>query len=301
MKNMAEHIHIVDCGETFPARLAQALQRKGYSLSCSGCPDELIAEMQQAGVKLCSLQQLRSEGVEIELIAGTPQADNEDVKYAEAEHLRIIPVADLLAAHIDGKAMVTECNTRYPGRILAIIRCVLQAQTKKCDYVSGMPAAGLPDEISLSENTRICLLNGDWLLRFDSRNRKSNILILSSLYWRESKIYPTFESYLEARYKMVKNIDRNGILIYNQTVTAFHEWAQSVREDITAIPFKAHTCRKEGGRCFLTYAKSEIELPFSCDEDLLSDISAARLACRQLGVTEKAFYEKIASATFLGE
>jgi len=158
---------------------------------------------------------------------------------------------------------------------------------------------GLSRKVSLSENTRICLLDGDLLLHTESRNYKSNILVLSSLLWKETPDYPTFESYLDVWHKVVNSIDRNGIVIYNQAVTVFQEWAENVREDITAIPYKAHSYRKEGDICFLTGSKTEMQLSYPCDEELLCDINAARLVCRQLGVADKSFYQMIVSADFL--
>lgn len=298
---MAENIHIVSCGETFSAHFALALQQKGYGVSCSGCPKALSKELLQGGVKLGTLAQICKAGETVDWVVCAADATDADIKYAESEHLRTMSIYDLLTTHIEGKATVAEYNTHNPSRILSIIHYMLQSQNKKCDYVAGTPATGFPTEIFLSENTRICLLNGDWLSQCNKRVYKSNILILSSLHWRESKLYPTFESYLDACHKVVESIDRNGTLIYNQTVSAFQEWAESVRDDITAIPFKAHACRRDGDKCFLTRSKSETELPFACDEDLLLDLNAARIACRQLGITENAFYNKIASASFLGK
>ena len=114
-------------------------------------------------------------------------------------------------------------------------------------------------------------------------------MILSSLLWKETPQYPTFESYLEVCTKPVNSIDRNGILIYNQAVTVFQEWAENVREDITAYRLRYTPYRKEGDACILTGMKTEMKLTYPCDEELLCDINAARLVCRQLGVADKSF------------
>ena len=298
---MAESIHIVSCGNVFSVHFALALQQKGYVVSCSGCPETLSKELLQGGVKLGTLAQICKAGETVDWVVYASDTADADMKYAESQHIRTMPIYDLLTAHTEGKATVAEYNTRNSSRILSIIHYMLQSQNKKCDYVIGIPVTGFPTEIFLSENTRICLLNGDWLSQCNKRVYKSNILILSSLYWRESELYPTFESYLDACHKVVGSIDRNGTLIYNQTVSVFQEWAESVRDDVTAIPFKAHACRRDGEKCFLTHSKSETELPFVCDEDLLLDLNAARIACQQLGITEKVFYSKIVSASFLGK
>jgi len=42
-----------------------------------------------------------------------------------------------------------------------------------------------------------------------------------------------------------------------------------------------------------------MQLSYPCDEELLCDINAARLVCRQLGVADKSFYQMIVSADFL--
>ena len=270
---MIDNIHIIAYGDDLLSRVAYAMQEKGLSVSCSGCAPELTAKLQQGGVLVGPLQEVIATGQKVNFVVSSLADEN--------------------------KALVVESNPRFPNRILSIIWHILQSQKRNCDYLTKTFMQGLSRKVVFSENTRICLLDGDLLLHTESRNYKSNILILSSLLWKESPQYPTFEAYLDVWHKAVNSIDRNGILIYNQAVTVFQEWAENVREDITAIPFKAHPYRKEGDACFLTGTKTEIALPYPCDEELLCDINAARLVCRQLGVADKTFYQVIASADFL--
>lgn len=298
---MTDNIHIIACGEELLSRVAFAMQEKGLSVSCSGCAPELFTMLEQGGVFVGSLQQAVSVGRKVNFVV-SPALDakaDPEIEYAEVLHLPVIPVSDLFISLTENKALVVECNPRFPNRILSIIWHVLQAQKRKCDYLTESFIQGLSRKVSLSENTRICLLDGDLLLHTENRNYKSNILVLSSLLWKETPDYPTFESYLDVWYKVVNSIDRDGIVIYNQTVTVFQEWAENVREDITAIPYKAHPYRKEGDTYFLTGSKTEMQLSYPCDEELLGDINAARLVCRQLGVADKSFYQMIVSADFL--
>ncbi len=300
---MTDNIHIIAYGDDLLSRVAYAMQEKGLNVSCSGCTPELVPMLEQKGVLVGTLQQVIASGRTVNyvvsaLAGGSRHADVE-TEYADALHLPVVPVSDLFTSLTENKALVVECNSRFPNRILSIIWYTLQSQKRNCDYLTETFMQGLNRKVALSENTRICLLDGDLLLHTESRNYKSNILVLSSLLWKESPQYPTFESYLEVWHKAVNSIDRNGILIYNQAVTVFQEWAENVREDITAIPFKAHPYRKEGDICFLTGAKTEMELSYPCDEELLCDINAARLVCRQLGVADKSFYQMIVSADFL--
>lgn len=300
---MIDNIHIIAYGDDLLSRVAYAMQEKGLSVSCSGCAPELTAKLQQGGVLVGPLQEVIATGQKVNFVVSS-LADVEnhadpEIEYAEALHLPVIPVADLFISLTENKALVVESNPRFPNRILSIIWHILQSQKRNCDYLTKTFMQGLSRKVVFSENTRICLLDGDLLLHTESRNYKSNILILSSLLWKESPQYPTFEAYLDVWHKTVNSIDRDGILIYNQAVTVFQEWAENVREDITAIPFKAHPYRKDGDACFLTGTKTEIALPYPCDEELLCDINAARLVCRQLGVADKTFYQVIASADFL--
>ena len=296
---MTDNIHIIACGEELLSRVAFAMQEKGLSVSCSGCAPDLQTMLENGGVFVGSLQQAVSAGRKVNFVVSPALGGNPEIEYAEVLHLPVIPVSDLFTSLTENKALVVECNPRYPNRILSIIWHVLQAQKRKCDYLTESFMQGLSRKVSLSENTRICLLDGDLLLHTESRNYKSNILVLSSLLWKETPDYPTFESYLDIWHKVVNSIDRNGIVIYNQAVTVFQEWAENVREDITAIPYKAHSYRKEGDICFLTGSKTEMQLSYPCDEELLCDINAARLVCRQLGVADKSFYQMIVSADFL--
>lgn len=300
---MIDNIHIIAYGDDLLSRVAYAMEEKGLSVSCSGCTPDLLPKLKQRGVLVGTLQEVIAAGQKINFVVSSlAEVENHadpEIEYAEALHLPVIPVSDLFIALTENKALVVESNPRFPNRILSIIWHILQSQKRNCDYLTETFMPGLSRKVVFSENTRICLLDGDLLLHTESRNYKSNILILSSLLWKESTQYPTFELYLDVWHKAVNSIDRNGILIYNQAVTVFQEWAENVREDITAIPFKAHPYRKEGDTCFLTGTKTEIALPYPCNEELLCDINAARLVCRQLGVADKTFYQVITSADFL--
>ncbi len=302
---MTDNIHIIAYEDDLLSRVACAMQEKGLNVSCSGCAPDLVPMLEQKGVMVGSLQQVIAAGRKVNYVVspatGSAHRTDAETEYAETLHLPIVPVSDLFTTLTENKALVVECNSRFPNRILSIIWYILQSQKRNCDYLTETFMQGLTRKVALSENTRICLLDGDLLLHTESRNYKSNILILSSLLWKETPQYPTFESYLEVWHKAVNSIDRNGILIYNQAVTVFQEWAENVREDITAIPFKVHPYRKEGDACILTGMKTEMKLTYPCDEELLCDINAARLVCRQLGVADKSFYEMIATADFLGK
>ena len=78
---------------------------------------------------------------------------NPEIEYAEVLHLPVIPVSDLFTSLTENKALVVECNPRYPNRILSIIWHVLQAQKRKCDYLTESFMQGLSRKVSLSENT----------------------------------------------------------------------------------------------------------------------------------------------------
>ncbi len=295
---MIENIHIITQGDRFLSQFALALQESGHTVSCSDFAPE-IDNISRTDIILNSLSHYVAEGGTVDILVIPEGYEGDDLSFAVSEHIPVISAYDLLATIIEDKVKIIECNSRSAGRISSLIVHALQTQSKKVDYVLDKYAGNRYSGVFFSENTRICLLDGDFLLQRDMRNCKSDILILSSMRWKESTLYPTFEDYLEARHKLITTINRNGILIYNQSVTAFQEWADTLREDITSIPFKPHRCRRCGGVSYLSNGKIEMEMPFDCDDDILCDISAAQLACRQLGIADRMFYDSLLSVDFL--
>ena len=83
-------------------------------------------------------------------------------------------------------------------------------------------------------------------------------------------------------------------MIYYGADPIVYQLAQEVRQDITAIPFEEHPAVKRDGEVVLQtrYGEFPIQIP---NRYFLINLSAAHLACRQLGVRDQIFYEAMSA------
>ena len=124
-----------------------------------------------------------------------------------------------------------------------------------------------------------------------------HILVLPDLHWEPSDIFPEYEDYLQSMKRLIASIERDGKLIYNERISDLGMLAGLIREDVTAMPYKIHPVKEEDGHTLLTSRFGEFKVN-KADDAFLENINAARIACRQMGLPDKDFYEAISEYSF---
>ena len=299
-----KRVHIISLGDTYMFRLAVALSEKGYSVSCSGV-DIMGVEadmLREKHILLAELQSVTDPFKEkIDLVVAPLQSvsDHPELIRAKESGLLVLSVPEVVLRMAKDKTRLVFCNPRHPNRIMSMVLRAFRKQNMCCDYVALNKIPDQDKRIFLSYDARISLLEGDAFLEekpLAHQQYKPHILIMSDLLWHPTKIHPTFESYVDFWKEMVSSIERDGKFIYNQNIPLLQELADTVREDITAVPYLPHPIVKNGNNVELETRYGQVAIP-SFDEEFLSDVNAARLACRHLGVNDKEFYtifEKLA-------
>ncbi|WP_455499057.1 hypothetical protein [Coprobacter sp.] len=292
-----KRVHIISLGDAYMFRLAVALQEKGYSVSCSGV-DIVGTEadiLREKNILLADLQPVSDPFKEkVDLVVAPLQSvpDHPELVRAKESGLLILSVPELVLRMAKDKIRLVFCNPRHPNRIMSTVLKAFRKQNMRCDYVALNEIPGQEKRVSLSYDARISLLEGDAFLEEEPLTHqlyKPHILIMADLLWHPTKTHATFESYVDFWKGMVSSIERDGKFIYNQNIPLLQELADTVRDDITAVPYLPHPIMKIGDSVELEtrYGQIPVVLP---DEEFLGDINAARLACRHLGVNDKEFY-----------
>ena len=150
----------------------------------------------------------------------------------------------------------------------------------------------------MSYEARITLIEGDEHVtsalekRFQLEFFRPHIAILTNLSWTPDTDHPTPDAYYDTFRNFTTLIEREGKLIYFEGDPAVKQLAEEVREDITAISYGEHPVIEKDGATFLQtrYGDFPIHVP---DSYFLTNLNAARLACRQLGVKDADFYRAI--------
>ena len=93
---------------------------------------------------------------------------------------------------------------------------------------------------------------------------------------------------------LINSVERDDKITYNDNCPGLSELLSDIREDMTAMPYSAHNTVTGERGTFLKTRFGEF-LIYRNDHSFLENINAARLACRQIGLSDKNFLETIAN------
>ena len=212
--------------------------------------------------------------------------------------LLILSIPEFIFQRTKEKTRVVVAGSRGKKTIISMIVCALQRQKLVFDYALTSEVALLPNRVRMSYEARIALIEGDEHVtsalekRFQLEFYRPHIAILTNLSWTPDTDHATPDAYYDTFRSFTKLIEREGKLIYFEGDRMVKQLAENVREDITAIPYGEHAVIEKDGATFLQTRYGDFPIRIA-DSYFLTNLNAARLACRQLGVKDADFYRAL--------
>ena len=298
-------VHFISVNEPLLLDLALTIREKGYEVSASGeaLTDSIIVRLHEAGC-VCYGNGWFPEHLNKDIHAvalGTyVNKDNPELVRAKELGVLIQSIPEFVFQRTRTKTRIVVAGSRGKKTIISMLACALQRQRLAFDYALTSQVLVLTDRIHSSYESRIAIIEGDEHVTsaLDSRIRLSfyrpHIAVLTNLNWSQQTDHSTPRAYLETYHDFTASIEREGKLIYYGADPTVYQLAQEVRQDITAIPFEEHPVVRRDGETFLQtrYGEFPIRIP---NRYFLINLSAAHLACRQLGVRDQIFYEAMSA------
>lgn len=299
-------VHFIAIGGSAMHNLAIALRQKGYLVT--GSDDEIFdparSRLQKYGLLPESTgwhpERITSD-LDAVVLGMHARIDNPELLRAQALGLKIYSYPEYLYEQSKDKTRVVIGGSHGKTTITAMILHVLQHVGMEADYMVGAQLEGFEVMVKLSESAKVMVLEGDEYLTspIDRRPKfhlyKPNVAIISGIAWDHVNVFPTFEIYKEQFAKFIDLIEPGGTLIYCHDDASVREVAEgNARRDITKLPYDVPAARVEEGVTCLLVEGQEVPLKVFGRHNLLN-LTAARLACRQLGVTDAQFYAAIQS------
>ena len=169
----------------------------------------------------------------------------------------------------------------------------------EADYMVGAQLKGFEVMVRLSHTARVMVIEGDEYLTspIDRRPKfhlyKPNVAIITGIEWDHVNVFPTFNIYREQFAKFIDLIEPNGTLVYCDEDPEVQRVAkENQRSDIQKLAYRCPEHVVENGVTRLVRANDDLPLQIFGHHNLLN-LTAARLACRQVGVTDAQFDEAI--------
>jgi len=298
-------LHFIAIGGAVMHNLAITLHKKGYVITGS---DDEIFEPSRSRLALHGLlpekdgwDPLRITGDIDTLILGMhAKSDNPELIKAHELGIKIMSFPEYLYEQTKNKKRIVVAGSHGKTTTTAMIMHVFKFLGIKFDYMVGSLIDGYETMVGLSDESKIAVLEGDEYLTstLDKRPKfhlyMPDIAVLNGIAWDHINVFPTFETYLEQFRIFVEKISEGGSLIYFDGDAEVKKIALASRNDIRKIPYNVHGYfqNKTG---FYAATHNRVVAVKIFGEHNMQNLSAAREACFEAGVTEDDFYKAINS------
>ena len=299
-------VHFIAIGGSAMHNLALALHHKGYIVT--GSDDEIFDPARTRLANAGSLPE--SEGWHPERITPDLDAvvlgmhariDNPELLRAQELGLKIYSYPEYLYDQSKDKLRIVIGGSHGKTTTTAMILHVLQRCGIEGVYMVGAQLKGFDVMVRLSHTAKVMVIEGDEYLTSPIDRRPKfhlyhpNVAIITGIEWDHINVFPTFDIYREQFDKFINLIEPQGTLIYCDEDAEVHRVAvENQRVDINKLPYVCPNHVVEDGVTYLLSSNVKTPLQVFGHHNLLN-LTAARLACRQVGVNDEQFDEAIST------
>ncbi len=299
-----QRVHFIAIGGAAMHNLAIAISKKDYFL-VTGSDDEIFepsrSRLKENGLlpeKMGWFPDRIHKGLQAVILGMHATADNPELIRAKELGLKIYSFPEYLYQQTRSKTRIVVGGSHGKTTTTAMILFVLKQMKIDADYMVGAQIEGFDNMVKLSYESRIAVFEGDEYLTspLDRRPKfhlfKPHIAVLTGIAWDHINVFPTFENYVEQFRIFTDLMEVQGRLIYFDGDENLNEIAQHLRRDIVPFPYNTPEYEVRNGITYLITKYGDIPLKVFGEHNL-QNLNAARLACRQIGVTDEQFYSVI--------
>jgi len=298
-------VHFIAIGGSAMHNLALALHQKGYSVTGS---DDEIFEPAKGRLAVHGLlpekegwdrSRITSE-LDAIILGMHAKADNPELARAKELELKIFSYPEYLYEQSKNKKRIVIGGSHGKTTITAMILHVLKFAGLDCDYLVGAQLDGFDVMVRITEKASWMIFEGDEYLTssIDRRPKfhlyKPDIALLSGIAWDHVNVFPTYENYVEQFVLFIREITRNGTLIYCDEDEELRKICPKERDDIRLIPYSIPSHQIRNGITSILDMDMVYPLQVFGKHNLLN-LNGARIVCNQLGIDNRIFYEAIQS------
>ena len=295
-------IHLIAIGGSAMHNMALALHDKGFKVT--GSDDAVFnpskSRLEKAGLlpqELGWFPEKITEDIDAIILGMHARVDNPELIKAQEIGLSIYSYPEYIYDQCMDKKRVVIGGSHGKTSITAMILHVLRHHQIDCDYMVGAQLEGFTTMVKLTHEAPVIILEGDEYLSspIDRRPKfhlyKPHVAVLSGIAWDHINVFPTFENYLE-QFRIFRD-DITDCLIYCEE----DEHLIKLAKESTSCRLQPYTTpahRIANGITYWLGTNEEVPLAIFGNHNL-QNLNAARLVCKELGVSESMFLEAIQS------
>jgi UDP-N-acetylmuramate: L-alanyl-gamma-D-glutamyl-meso-diaminopimelate ligase len=294
-------IHLIAIGGSAMHNMALALHHKGFGVT--GSDDAIFSpskdRLKQFGLlppKMGWFPNKITKELDAIILGMHAREDNPELKIAKELNIPIYSYPEYIYEQSKNKKRVVIGGSHGKTSITAMILHVLQNLKIDCDYMVGAQLEGFDTMVKLSNDAPVIILEGDEYLSspIDRRPKfhlyKPHIAVLSGIAWDHINVFPTFEIYLE-QFRIFKDMVTDTLIYCSEDKELCKLSVEETKCKL--IPYSTPKHKINNG---ITSVEGTSLLVFG--DHNLQNLDAARLVCKELGVSDIDFYQQI--STFKG-
>ena len=300
-------VHFISIGGSVMHQLAIALKLKGYEVT--GTDDEIFepakTNLEKYGLLPAQIgwqPDLITKNIDAIILGMHAKADNPELIKTKDLGLKIYSFPEYIYQESRNKIRVVIGGSHGKTTTTSMIMHVLKECHQQFDYLVGARLEGFDQSVNITDAPIIICEGDEYPASVIEKKPKfhflfPNIAILTGIAWDHINVFPTFDFYLEQFIIFINKIEKNGILIYNETDKVLKELVdKNKRNDIRYQPYQIPQHVISNGATTVTIDRAITSLKIFGNHNLLN-LHAAYYACKELGIDAKQFVDAIANFT----
>ncbi len=285
-------------------QLAIALSRKGYHIT--GSDDEIfepaLSNLREQGILHDEGWQPQkiTTGINAVILGMHAKEDNPELIKARKTGLKIYSFPEYIYEESKDKKRVAVGGSHGKTSTTAMIMHVLKNLDFDFDYLVGSKLEGFDQSVRVTHAPLIVCEADEYPASVIEKRPKfhfffPHIAVITGIAWDHINVFPTFDFYLDQFKIFIEKIEKDGVLIYNETDEVLNRLvADNKRNDIRYIPYALPSYFIENGVTSVMIGNDKINLKIFGNHNLLN-LQAACMVCNELGVSARDFASSIAN------
>tara|TARA_Y100001968_G_C19376845_1_gene728124 strand:- start:134 stop:1459 length:1326 start_codon:yes stop_codon:yes gene_type:complete len=292
------NIHLIAIGGSAMHNLALALHHKGYKITGSddaifSPSKERLSKYKLLPKKIGWFPEKITNNLDSIILGMHARNNNPELKKAKELGIPIYSYPEYIYEQSKNKKRIVIGGSHGKTSITAMILHVLENLNIDCDYMVGAQLEGFETMVKLSRDAPCIILEGDEYLSspIDRRPKfhlyKPHIAVLSGIAWDHINVFPTWKIYID-QFRIFKNMIKDTLIYCHED----KELVKLAKEKTKCklIPYSTPQHKIIDG---ITSVHNTELLIFGNHN--LQNLNAAKLVCKELGVSEKDFLNQISN------
>lgn len=305
------HIHFIAIGGSAMHNLAIALNRKGYKVT--GSDDEILdpsrSRLEKEGIlpdEMGWFPNKITEGMDGIILGMHAREDNPELLQAKKLNVPIYSYPEYLYEASKDKIRVVIGGSHGKTTITSMILHAAKKLNFALDFMVGAQLEGYDCMVQITDEAKFILLEGDEYLSspIDRRPKfhlyKPHIALISGIAWDHINVFPTFENYVEQFDVFIKQIEPNGVLVYNEVDPVLQSLALSNPQTGSSVAYQIPEYEVNAEGTLLKYDSKEYPL-LVFGEHNLQNLMGAMFVAEAMGINAHNFLQAMSDFTGAGK